>query len=159
MDRSRLLSALDRSWRGAETCRARLAALTTNAPAAGPVKDLRGLFTNDVDYYALEAVRIMNIAGRIADDRDEQRAVIDEARAHLDRVAPQLRDYRNATVHADEPDHRTADVAYFGQAVRFLPGGGVEYLVDPRYEHHDALHGRLPSRPQRARPHRASSDL
>ena len=40
-------------------------------------------------------------------------------------------------------DNRGADdVIYFGEAVRLRPGGGVEYLVDPRYEHHDAL-GRL----------------
>lgn len=29
-------------------------------------------------------------------------------------------------------------MAWFNSVVKLLPNGSVEYLVDPRYEHHDA---------------------
>jgi hypothetical protein len=44
---------------------------------------------------------------------------------------------RNSLTHLDDTD-RLDRFATFAAAVDLLPNGGVEYLVDPRYGHHDA---------------------
>lgn len=53
------------------------------------------------------------------------------ARDDLRAEAPLLEEFRNQVTHVE--DNRGADdVVYFGDAVRLLPGGRVEYVVDPR---------------------------
>jgi hypothetical protein len=55
-----------RAWAGANLCRGRLNAAHREAPTLGDteVKVLQGQPTHDVDYYAWESVRILNIANR-----------------------------------------------------------------------------------------------
>jgi hypothetical protein len=52
--------------------------------------------------------------------------------------APLLEEFRNQVTHVE--DNRGADdIVYFGDAVRLLPSGRVEYVVDPRYRQHALL--------------------
>lgn len=131
----RLMFLLDRAWDGAELCRRRLEQAGSDAPRIGQVVDLRGYAGHDVDYYAWEAVRIVNIAEKALAAGLRGR---DEVRASLEAItseAPYLEAFRNAVTHPE--DNRGADeVVYFTNAVRLRQGGGVEYLVDP----HDRTH-------------------
>ena len=65
------------------------------------------------------------------------RADIVDALASFDQAVPNLRSIRNPLTHPSD-DNRLEGVARFDSVVRLLPNGSVEYLVDPRYEHHDA---------------------
>lgn len=128
---------LRRAWSGANLCRDRLAEINDSAPVIAGVKDLRGLPNHDVDYYAWECVRLVKIAEKVVASglrgRDEVRQALEALRAE----APKLESFRNEVTHVE--DNRGADnVLYFGVAVRLLPAG-VEYAVDPRYQHHDRL--------------------
>jgi len=65
-------------------------------------------------------------------------AEIERARDALRAEAPLLETFRDQVTHVE--DNRGADdITYFGDAVRLLPGGRVEYVVDPRYSQHDRL--------------------
>lgn len=64
-------------------------------------------------------------------------AEIVSALASFDQAIPRLRSVRNPLTHPSDDD-RLDGVAWFDSVVRLLPNGSVEYLVDPRYEHHDA---------------------
>ena len=129
---------LRRAWAGANLCRDRLAEIEDRAPLVGGIaKDLRGLPNHDVDYYAWECVRLIKIAEKVVASGLRGSDVVDEALEALRAEAPKLESFRNEVTHVE--DNRGADnVMYFGEAVRFLPGG-VEYAVDPRYQHHDRL--------------------
>jgi hypothetical protein len=65
-------------------------------------------------------------------------AEVDRAREALRAEAPLLESFRDQVTHVE--DNRGADdITYFTDAVRLLPGGRVEYVVDPRYHQHDLL--------------------
>lgn len=90
----------------------------------------------DLDYYAHSAWLLREAAcqGR---SRVGLAALSEHIEA-LDAEMPNLRTYRNAMTHAltDEMN----GWAWFGQfVVKLLPRGAVDYLVDSRYNHHDAL--------------------
>jgi hypothetical protein len=57
--------------------------------------------------------------------------------ATFDAAVPALRKIRNPLTHPSD-DARLDAVAWFDAVVKLHPDGAVEYLVDPRYEHHDA---------------------
>lgn len=103
----------------------------------GPVRDQTWphgwTIEHDVSYYAWEAVKIVNIARKVRGDRRVQ-AALDA----IEERAPRLSDFRNAITHPE--DNRTADDILFGAAaVRLQAGLRPEYVVDPRFELHDAL--------------------
>lgn len=103
----------------------------------GPVRDQTWpnawTIEHDVSYYAWEAVKIMNIARKVRGDHRVQ-AALDA----INESAPGLSDFRDAITHPE--DNRTADnVLFAAAAVRLQPGLQPEYVVDPRYELHDAL--------------------
>ena len=131
-----------RAWAGANLCRDRLMTAENEAPVikAGDIqiKDLRGHHGHDVDYYAWESVRILKIADKVVRAGLRGHRDVDQAREDLRAEAPLLEKFRNEVTHVE--DNRGADdIAYFADAVRLLPGGRVEYVVDPRYLQHDLL--------------------
>ena len=133
------LRNLRRAWDGANLCRTRLQEAEDNAPIlAGIIKDMRGHAGHDVDYYAWECVRIMKIAEKVIKAGLRGHAAVQSACDDIDAEAPALKDFRDSVTHVEDNRHAD-DVSYSGAAVRWLPGGRVEYLVDPRYEHHDYM--------------------
>lgn len=140
------LWSLRRAWAGANLCRARLAAAADAAPVLTyvggfAVRDLRGHAGHDVDYYSWECVRVIKIADKTIKAGLKGRVEVENALALLREGAPLLEEFRHSVTHPE--DNRGADdIMYFGEAVRLHPGGQVEYVVDPRYETHEAL-GRL----------------
>lgn len=145
MDRDtarRHYSNLHRAFDGAELCRQRLADDTAGSvrDIGGGIKihDLVGYAAHDVDYYAWEATRIFNTGRQAITDGLQNPGSVQQALDRLEAVVTGLRKFRNAVTHSE--DNRGADdITYFGTAVRLLSNGCVEYVIDPRHEHHDAL--------------------
>lgn len=145
MDRDtarRHYSNLHRAVDGSELCRQRLADDTAASvrDIGGGIKihDLVGYAAHDIDYYAWEATRIVNTGRQAIKDGIPNADRVQAALDRLEAVAPGLRKFRNAVTHPE--DNKGADdITYFGTAVRLLPNGRVEYVIDPRHEHHDAL--------------------
>jgi hypothetical protein len=136
----RFYSAVRRFRAGVELQRARILDARDSAPRlpAGDlvVRDLRGLNPNDLDYYIYELGRLQDAAREVSEIFDKPGEITD-ALAAFDAAVPNLRAARNPLTHASDDD-RLDDVAWFESLVRMLPGGRVEYLVDPRDEQHDA---------------------
>lgn len=133
---------LRRAWAGANLCRSRLAEAEAAAPILDlgsiQVTDLRGHAGHDVDYYAWEVVRILKIADTIVRAGLRGRTDVERAQEALREEAPLLEAFRNQVTHVE--DNRGADdIVYFGDAVRLLAGGRVQYVVDPRHRQHDLL--------------------
>lgn len=134
---------LVRAWHGACLCRARL--LSRDEPSqrvesgdGRAVADFIGYRGHDVDYYAWEAVRIIKIAEKVVAAGLRGKVDVERALADLRRDAPRLEEFRNAVTHVEE--NRGADgITYFSDAVELKPNGQVEYVLDPRYRHHDLL--------------------
>ena len=60
------------------------------------------------------------------------------AQEALREEAPLLEAFRDQVTHVE--DNRGADdIVYFGDAVRLLAGGRVQYVVDPRHRLHHLL--------------------
>jgi hypothetical protein len=64
-------------------------------------------------------------------------AEIVDALAKFDQAVPNLHGIRNPLTHPSD-DTRLDGVAWFDSVVKLLPNEAVEYLVDPRHQHHDA---------------------
>ena len=133
---------LRRAWAGANLCRSRLVEADAAAPILDlgsiQVTDLRGHAGHDVDYYAWEVVRILKIADKIVRAGLRGRTDVERAQEALREEAPLLEAFRNQVTHVE--DNRGADdIIYFGDAVRLLAGGRVQYVVDPRHRLHDLL--------------------
>ncbi|HSH61680.1 MAG TPA: hypothetical protein VK988_18940 [Acidimicrobiales bacterium] len=72
-------------------------------------------------------------------------AAASAAKVCFEKALPGLREWRNQYGHPDHPGNH-GWVTYSEAVIRLLPDGGIEYLVDPRHEHHDAaerLHAEL----------------
>jgi hypothetical protein len=150
-----LLWHLHRAWSGACLCRRRLLGPAAMANVGEPIIDLRGrpdhplhLHTeqdlddrhdHDVDYYAWEAVRIVSIAERVSAAAVKGHLHVIAALEHLRCEAPKLEAFRNAATYPDDCETAGDDVVPLQSALRLRRGGRIEYYVDPRYEHHDAL--------------------
>jgi len=138
---SRYLSGLRRIRSGIEIQRGRVLELKQSAPrirAGGhEIVDYTGNEGLDLDYYVFEMVRLRDIGrsirGSFKDEREDIQVMLDR----FDERVPRLGQIRNALVHIVDRDHLD-DVMWFESVLRRLPGGRVEYLVDPRYGHHDA---------------------
>jgi hypothetical protein len=139
---SRFSFAIGRFIRGARIQRDRIVDRSANAPVitAGPwaITNLNGLPDNDVDYYIYELGRIRAAAQEMLTAFDSPTELVD-ALAAFDAAVPKLPKARNPLTHASD-DARLDDAAWFeGLVLLGTSGyGSVEYLVDPRYQHHDA---------------------
>lgn len=139
--RSRFILAVKRFIAGARLERERLHRMAASAPrvlegSEQEVVNLTGLPDNDLDYYIYELGRLQDAAREITTVFDSPAEVVD-ALATFDAAIPNLRAARNPLTHASD-DQRLDDVGWLSALVRFRSNGSVEYLVDPRYEHHDA---------------------
>lgn len=59
------------------------------------------------------------------------------AKVRFEEAVPGIREWRNQYGHPDPPGSH-GWITYGEAIMRLLPNGGVEYLVDPRHEHHQA---------------------
>ncbi|MDQ3676335.1 MAG: hypothetical protein M3401_05955 [Actinomycetota bacterium] len=139
--RSRFLAALRRIAKGLETQRGRIMRRAAEAPKRfggtdHEVTDLTGDPGNDLDYYIYELARLQDLARTISKTFGQPDEIVD-ALAKFDQAVPNLRGIRNPLTHPSD-NSRLDGVAWFDSVVKLLPNGAVEYLVDPRYEHHDA---------------------
>ena len=89
----------------------------------------------DLDFYVLAVDRLVSCANRAATNCGVAGA--SEAKARFDEAVPGLREWRNQFGHPDRPGSH-GWVTYGEAIMHLLPDGGVEYLVDPRHEHHEA---------------------
>lgn len=141
--RSRFLNALRRISNGLDTQRDRIVQRTANAPRlhAGTPEEIVVLTEeagsdNDLDYYVYELARLQDIAREVNKTFGNPQEIVD-ALAAFDRALPNLRRIRNPLTHIDDTP-RLDNVAWFDSLVVLEPGGSVTYLVDPRYQDHDA---------------------
>lgn len=139
--RTRFIAAVTRFITGARLERQRIVEARQEAPrlltgTEYEVADLTNAPSNDLDYYTYELVRLQDAAREVI-KRFNAPAEVVTALAAFDAAVPKLRITRNPLTHASD-DPRLDDVGWFSALVRFEPDGGVEYLVDPRYLHHDA---------------------
>lgn len=98
--------------------------------------DLRGDPGNDIDYYVYELARLQDLAKEMNRAFGDPAEVV-HALASFDATVPALRTIRNPLTHPSD-DARLDGVAWFDSVVKLRANGEVEYLVDPRYGHHDA---------------------
>jgi hypothetical protein len=138
---ARFLAAQQRVSHGLQLQHRRIISRTADAPRlpVGPnhdVIDLRGDPGNDIDYYVYELARLQDLAREINNALGEPSEVVD-ALAAFEVAIPALRRIRNPLTHPSD-DERLDGVAWFDAVVKLQPDGAVEYLVDPRYSHHDA---------------------
>lgn len=116
------------------------------------VVDFTDSFANDVDYYIYElgrlqdlvqdeALIVFSVSNELRTNSSEPSRVapreLGEALNDFLTAIPMLKETRNALTHLDDTI-RMDDFGSFSAAVRFESDGGVQYLVDPRYQHHDA---------------------
>lgn len=90
---------------------------------------------HDLDFYVLAVDRLVSCANKAATNCGV--AAASAAKARFDEAVPGLREWRNQYGHPDRPGSH-GWVTYGEAIMRLLPDGGVEYLVDPRHEHHEA---------------------
>ena len=98
--------------------------------------DLTGVPGSDLDYYVYELGRLQDVAREMIKVFDAPPDVVC-ALDVFDAAVPNLRAARNPLTHASD-DARLDDVGWMSAVIRFGPSGQVTYLVDPRYDHHDA---------------------
>lgn len=138
---SRYLSGLRRIEAGIEAQRGRILDQRESAPrlrAGGhELIDYTGNEGLDLDYYVFEMVRLRDIGRAIRGSFKDEREAIEAMLDRFDDRVPLLGGIRNALVHIVDRDDLDG-VMWFESVVRRLPDGSVEYLVDPRYGHHDA---------------------
>lgn len=139
--RSRFIAAVTRSPEGIRLQRGRVMDAERNAPrllegSPYEVVNLTGVPGNDLDYYVYELGRLQESARAMKKTFDEPADVV-TALAEFESAVPKLRAARNPLTHPSD-DKRLDDFGWLSALVRFRPNGAVEYLVDPRFEHHDA---------------------
>lgn len=91
---------------------------------------------HDIDFYAHAAWQLPEAGGQARGRLSlaAAAALLDE----LDEAVPRLREYRDVMTHA--VDDGLENIAWFGDRVgEILDGGVVEYIIDTRFEHHEAL--------------------
>lgn len=139
-ERFGLLYALDRAMRGARRCKDRLITAADTAPGIlGRVIDQRGAFTNDLDYWAVEAIRVENTATTVATRMSS--GDLATAVAKFQEATEGLRDLRNFVSHRDDSRRLIPHLTYFGtSAVELLSHGQVRYLADPEGQHQVVLY-------------------
>jgi hypothetical protein len=101
------------------------------------VIDSTGAFQNDVDYCIYEVGRLRVLVKTEALVVFSHPPELVDAVSRFEEAIPRLQSIRNSLTHFDDTD-RLDRFATFAAAVDILPSGDVEYLVDPRHNHHDA---------------------
>jgi hypothetical protein len=139
--RSRFITAVKRFQTGIRLQRLRMLDAEENIPKLLPgseneLKFFAHLPANDLDYYVYELGRLQDAAREIIKVFDEPVGVV-AALERFNETIPKLREARNPLTHASD-DARLDNVGSFSAVIRFIDYGNMEYLVDPRYEHHDA---------------------
>lgn len=141
--RSRFINATNRFLAGARLQRERVMRGAADAPrllegTPEEAVDLTSVPSNDLDYYVYELARLRAVADEVNKAFDDPQEISD-AVAVFEAEIPELRNIRNPLTHASD-DERLDDVAWFSAVVRLgsTSPGSVEYLVDPRYRHHEA---------------------
>lgn len=139
--RSRLISAVRRSLTGARLECDRIRDIAANAPkllegTEYEAVNLTGQPDNDLDYYAYELARLQDAARTTLAVFGHPQEIVD-ALAAFDAAMPNLRKARNPLTHPSD-DARLDDVGWLSALVRYRADGSVEYLVDPRFQHHTA---------------------
>jgi hypothetical protein len=137
---ARFIAAHRRIVLGLELQQRRILSRTASAPklpaGAYDVTDLCGDPGNDIDYYVYDLARLQDLGRSICSAFDDPAEVVDGLAA-FERAIPALRRIRNPLTHPSD-DARLDGVAWFDSVVELRADGSVEYLVDPRYGHHDA---------------------
>lgn len=139
--RSRFIQAINRFLPGAWLQKRRLEAQSASAPRLLPgteyeVVDLTGVPDNDLASTSTSLGRLQDAAREVITVFDRPVEVV-AALAEFDGAIPRLREARNPLTHASD-DSRLDDAAWLSAFMHLKPGGKVEYLVDPRFQHHDA---------------------
>ena len=81
-------------------------------------------------------MRLQDLARNVKEAFSDPPEIVDALTA-FEAAIPMVRKIRNPLTHPSD-DKRLDDVAWFDSLLRVGSNGSVEYLVDPRYEHHDA---------------------
>ncbi len=90
---------------------------------------------NDLDYYAYELNRLRELGRSVTKVWGEPQDLVDAGAAFDDGI-PNLRKIRDPLTHPNDDD-RLDNVAWLGALMNLDGDGGVTYLIDPRYNHHD----------------------
>lgn len=140
--RSRFIRATGRFIDGARMQRDRVLSAAADAPRLLPgteyeVANLTDAPSNDLDYYAYELARMQDAAQEVIKRFDRPPEIV-QALEIFNLAIPRLRSARNPLTHPSDDD-RLDDMAWFNAVVNLKADGSVEYLVDPRYGHHDAV--------------------
>jgi hypothetical protein len=139
--RSRFITAVTHILDGLKLCQKRLVDERAGAPrllAGTPyeVVNLTDTPTSDLDYYAYELGRLQNVAYAIWKVFGKPQDLLD-AREKFETAIPSRRAARNPLTHPSDND-LLDDVVWLGALVRLKSDGSVEYLIDARYQQHEA---------------------
>lgn len=94
-----------------------------------------------LDFYAMTALRVDELFRQA---KSKSRLDTDSLRNHFAQRWPALTKHRNSVIHILDPQNFGEVPQYMGGQfiANFEPGGGVKYVIDPRY-HHEELIGLL----------------
>lgn len=130
----RIVAGIERQRERIEQRRAGAPRLLEGTPHETVVFSTDG--DNDLDYYVYELFRLRDLTCEAIKAFGKPQELVD-ARDAFDAAVPKLREIRNALTHTSD-DARLDDVAWFDAHIRLNPDLSAEYLVDSRYQHHDA---------------------
>lgn len=143
---TRFLNALRRTGEGLELQRQRILDRAAAAPELLPNDPTSAVLLtgpdNDLDYYIYELSRLNGLGESIIKVFGKPNVrlrpdTLINAQNDFRAAIPALRDIRNALTHPNDND-QLDDYVTFSAGVRLRPDGKVDYLVDPRYQHHEA---------------------
>lgn len=130
----RIVAGIERQRERIEQRRAGAPRLLEGTPHEAVVFSTDG--DNDLDYYVYELARLQDLTREAIKSFGEPQELVD-ALAAFDAAVPKLREIRNPLTHVKDNAYLD-DVAWFDAHIKLNPDGSVEYLVDSRYQHHDA---------------------
>lgn len=137
---SRFLNALRRTGEGLDLQRQRILDRASAAPELLPGDPISPILLtgpdNDLDYYIFELGRLDGLGVSIIKVFGKPDDLIN-AQTDFRVTIPALKKIRNALTHPNDDD-RLDDYVTFSAGVRLRRDGKVDYLVDPRYHHHEA---------------------
>lgn len=136
----RFLAASGRIRQGLAIQRERVESAYNNAPrttAGGTLEwiEVTGIKGNDLDYYAYEVGRLHDLVEEMLKSFKRPAKLV-TALEEFEAAVPKFKQFRNPSTHMG--DDRLDDVITSFAAIRLLANGDADYLVDPRYQQHDA---------------------
>jgi hypothetical protein len=137
----RFLAASRRIRTGLEVQRRRIQDGYDNAPSVlegEPFEwvNVSDMHENDVDYYVYEMGRLRAMV-KAMERPFGFPTELGEALKGVRRLGPKTQGHSGSSTHPADNDALDR-VATFSAAMEFHDDGSVDYLVDPRYQHHDA---------------------